>query len=97
MKRSRIIGISVFRIPIRLIARSEACGTVETPLPDPAGVNVDEVRVRIVADSAASEGESCKAQRKGVDAGHTQVNGFRLNVKAVSSDTGGASAKRFVC
>jgi hypothetical protein len=57
---------------------------------------VDEVRVRIVAHAAASQTESSLAQFEGVDAGHPQIDSFRLNVKAVLCDSSGTSAERFV-
>jgi len=41
-----------------LIAGDEIRRTVETPLPNAADVQVDEVRVRIVAHTAASQAES---------------------------------------
>ena len=57
---------------------------------------MDEVRVRIVAHTAASQSESSLAQFERVDAGHPQIDSFRLNVKAVLGDSCGVSAKRFV-
>src|SRR5215470_149116 len=76
---------------------SEASRTVEAPLSDAADVNMEKVRVRVVADTSASERESCAAQRKRVDPRHTQVNGLRLNVKTVLGDSCSTGAKRFVC
>ena len=70
--------------------------TVEAPLPNTADVQVNEVRVRIVAHTAASQTESSLAQFEGVDAGHPQIDGFRLNVKAVLCDSSGARTERFV-
>src|SRR6476620_4345284 len=52
-----------------LIAGDEIRRTVETPLPNAADVQVDEVRVRIVAHTAASQTESSLTQFEGVDAG----------------------------
>ena len=52
--------------------------------------------MRIIAHTAASQSESSSAQFKRVDAGHPQIDGFRLNVKAVLCDSGGVSAERFV-
>jgi hypothetical protein len=57
---------------------------------------MDEVRVRIVAHTAASQSESSLAQFERVDAGHPQVYSFRLKVKAVLRDSRGMSAERFV-
>ena len=45
--------------------------------------------MRIVADAAASKGESYTPQRRRVDAGHAQVNGLPLNVKAIFGDAWG--------
>src|SRR6266481_5781307 len=78
------------------MAGDQAGRAIETPLADPAGVDMDEVRVRIVAHAAPTQGESRFAQLERVDAGHTQVDRFRLNVKAVFGGSGGVSAKRFV-
>ena len=52
--------------------------------------------MRIVAHTAASQRESRLAQFERVDAGHPQIDGFSLNVKAVLGDSCGASAERFV-
>jgi hypothetical protein len=65
-------------------------------LADAADVDVDEVRVRIVAHAATTQGESRLTQLERVDAGHAQVDRFRLNVQAVPGNSGGVSAKRFV-
>ena len=79
-----------------LAARDEAGRAVETPLPNAADVQMDEVRVRIVAHTAASQSESSLAQFERVDAGHPQVNSFRLNVKAVPCNSRGMSSERLV-
>jgi hypothetical protein len=79
-----------------LIASDEAGRAVETPLANATYVQVDEVRMRIVAYTAASQSESSFAQFERVDAGHPQIDGFRLNVKAVLCDSGGVRAERFV-
>jgi len=65
-------------------------------LPNTADVQVDEVRVRIVAHTAASQSESSLAQFERVDAGHPQIDSFRLNVKTVLCDSRGMSTERFV-
>ena len=79
-----------------LIAGEQAGRAIETPLADTAGIDVDEIRVRVVANAAAMEGESCFAQLERVDARHAQVDGFGLNVEAVLGDAVSVSAKRFV-
>ena len=80
-----------------LVAVDQAGRAAEAPLADSADVDVDEVGARIIAHAAAMERESGLAQPERVDARHAQVDRFRVGVKAVLSDTGGVSAKRFVC
>ena len=43
------------------------------------------------------KGESRLAQLERVDAGHAEVDRFCVSVKAILGDTGGVSAKEFVC
>jgi len=52
--------------------------------------------VRIVTHAAASQSQSSLAQFERVDAGHPQIDGFRLNVKAILCDSRGVSTERFV-
>src|SRR5271154_937108 len=57
---------------------------------------MDEVGVRIVAHAAALQGQRGAAELEGVDAGHAQVDGFRLDVQTVFGDAVGVRAQRFV-
>ena len=50
----------------------------------------------IVADAALVESERSAAKLEGVDTGHTQVDGFGLDVQAVFRDTGSALAEELV-
>lgn len=77
-----------------LVAGGEGGGTIEAPLADAAGIDVDKVGMGIVADASAGEGKGRAPESEGIDAGHAEVNGFRLDVKAVFGDAGGVFAKR---
>ena len=52
--------------------------------------------MRIVAHAPATQRERRLAQLERIDAGHAQVDCFRLNVKAVPGHSGGVSAKGFI-
>jgi murein L,D-transpeptidase YcbB/YkuD len=58
------------------------------PAPRPAGVHVDEVGRRVVADPAAAERDGEVAHAPGGDAREPQVEGAPLEVEAVAGDTG---------
>ena len=68
-------------------------------MPHRPDVDVDEARMRIVADAAASKGKSYTPQRQRVDAGHAQVNGLPWNVKAIFGEAWGTSPSlsRSIC
>jgi hypothetical protein len=55
-------------------------------LPNAADIHVNEVRMRIVAHTAASQGKRAAVRFERVDARYPQINGFLLNVKTVFSE-----------
>lgn len=61
-----------------------------------AGIDVDESRARVVADSSAMQVDSGVTQGQGIDPGNANIDGVRLHVQAVSRYAGGAGAKEFI-
>src|ERR1700735_743320 len=80
------------------VVASAQCGrTIEAPLPDAAGVHVDKIRMRIVTYAATAQCQRRSSKFQRINAGHAQVDRFRLNVQAVFGDAGGGGAQRLVC
>src|SRR5215472_14488660 len=80
-------------IAMRLVARRLNRSAVEAPLANPAGVHVDEIGMRIIAHSAASERQRGLPQFQSVHAGHSQIDGLGLDVQAVLGHAGGMGAQ----
>src|ERR1700756_3292013 len=66
------------------------------PAPDAPHVDVHEVRHGVIADTTSTQDQSCISQLCSGDPGHTNVNGHRLHVEAVTGHAVSMSAKEFV-